>query len=174
MRRPAAIAVATVTVALLMSVAMCSRGVESTMASPSRAEPSITDKVRRLERLDPCRLLTSAEVGQFGAATGEATVLADTPACQWIFPDGRVVDVGLDDRNGVGALVVGAGKLTMTVVGQHDARQVAENAGPGVCVVSLAVTPSSRVDVVAVVVMDTAAACGIANQVAKFVEPRLP
>lgn len=167
-------AFATVTVTLLMSVAMCSRGVESTVAVSSRADPSVTDKVLRLARLDPCRLLTSAEVGQFGAATGDATVLADTPVCQWIFPDGRVIDVGLDDRHGVDALRVGRGKLTVVAVGHHDARQVAENTGPGVCVVSLAVTPSSRVDVVAVVTADTTAACGIANQVATFVEPRLP
>ena len=167
-------AVAIVTLALLMSVTMCSRGIESTVAAPSPADPSMTAKVRQLERIDPCRLLTPAEVGHFGAATGEVTGLANTRVCQWIFPDGRAIDVGLDDRNGVEALVVGEGKLTMTVVGQHDARQVAANAGPGVCVVSLAVTPSSRVDVVAAVVMDTAAACVVANQVAEFVEPRLP
>ncbi|AHH94818.1 hypothetical protein GCM10010174_36280 [Kutzneria viridogrisea] len=145
-------------------------------ATPGRTAPPPAgqDKARELTGIDPCGLLTAQESAQFGSSTHERQDYGGAHICQWSFPGSHALDLGLDDQRGVKQLIVGEGRPSTITVGRHQARQIAANFGDGNCVVSLAITDSSRVDVVANANVDTAKACDLALRTAKIVEPKVP
>jgi hypothetical protein len=131
-----------------------------------------------LAAIDPCTLLTQAQLDQYGLSKRDSGSLAGARQCTW----GRMVDAngkggyavgpaiwdhqGLKDINTDGQIVTDG-----LSVGKHPARQ-AKQANGNACFVAIGVTESSRVDVVVAGSPDEA--CGLANQFAKLIEPQLP
>jgi hypothetical protein len=132
--------------------------------------------------MKPCDLLTSQEAAQFDAQgpgqVGDTQASGSTSACGWHgrSADDASVSFGIDIRatQGVDALRANGGTITDGKVGSRTARQLQTvNAG---CILALAVTPSSRVDVSVVVVGDdnSTQSCQIAGNIAAIVESKLP
>ena len=57
---------------------------------------------------------------------------------------------------------------------EANGRQIARVPGPGVCLIAIGVTKSSRVDVNVVASEGTNKSCNIADEIAVMVEPKLP
>ena len=150
-------------------------GTEQTLSSPAT---SVGDAAADLAAIDPCTLLTQAQLDQFGLHKRDSGDLAGARQCTW----GRAVD-----RNGKGGFVVGPaiwdnqglkdintdGQIVTDVmtVGKHQARQAKQING-NACFVAIGVTDSSRVDVVVAGSPDES--CKLANEFAKLIEPQLP
>jgi hypothetical protein len=150
--------------------------------SQTSAPPSSTGTDTALAAIKPCDLLTPQEAAQFKAQgpgqVGDTQASGSTSACGW---HGRSasdasVSFGIDIRatQGVDELRANGGTITDGKVNSRSARQLQTvNAG---CILTLAVTPNSRVDVSVVVVGDdnSTQSCQIASNIANIVEPKLP
>jgi Protein of unknown function (DUF3558) len=128
-----------------------------------------------LDVVDPCTLLTAAEVGQFGANAGKPVNSSRARACQWLVPGGNgVFSINLRSGQGLADIVVAQGKLADQRVGSHSGKILRDDDGPGACMISIEITKSSRVDVQSSYKTDTAMACDRATKVTNLIEPRLP
>ena len=132
----------------------------------------------KLAAIDPCSLLTQAQLDQHGLRKQSSGNVAGARDCAW---NRRV------DENGKGGFTVGPaiwdhqglkdintdGQIVTDTptIGKHQARQ-AKQANGDACFVAIGVTDSSRVDVVAS--GDPGQGCVLANQFAKLIEPQLP
>lgn len=155
-------------------------GATSQTSAPAPSTGTSTDTT--LAAIKPCDLLTSQEAAQFKAQgpgqVGDTQASGSTSACGW---HGRSasdasVSFGIDIRasQGVDELQANGGTISDGKVNSRTARELQTvNAG---CIVALAVTPDSRVDVSAVVVGDdnSTQSCQIASNIANIVEPKLP
>jgi hypothetical protein len=122
--------------------------------------------------IDPCTLLTTADVQQFGLLSNGRDTLGGGRACSWYRTGEYTVGVEVFDNAGLDQL----NKLGHTIsdhpMGSHNARQVVNSNGG--CGVVLEITKTSTVDVDAVVGQDETRSCPLADQYAKLIEPRLP
>ena len=149
-------------------------GGSQTVSNPST---STEDAAARLAALDPCTLLTKAQLDQYGLGKQESGNLAGARTCSWIHPsgengtDGFSLTPAIWDRQGLRDMNTNGYSVTDVVVGNHQARQAAQIGGIG-CFVAIGVTDSSRVDVISS--SDPEHSCVLANQFAKLIEPRLP
>jgi hypothetical protein len=171
---------ATGAIALLIGVALgtsACTGTTSGIPLPATDDKSAN---RQLAVLDPCALLTKAEVDHAGLRTkGRTTDELSGRGCGWTSKstdpdDGFTLGVVLNTRYGLDNL--GDSKLVVTddPIGKHPAKQARdpdETAGSS-CFVIIGVTGSSRVDLF--VVTGPGGACELANQYARKIEPRLP
>nr|WP_232327931.1 DUF3558 family protein [Kibdelosporangium sp. MJ126-NF4] len=137
--------------------------------------PSATAGDNPVRDIDACALLTSAEratlaVGSGSVKDGQTDV---DKGCLWDSTDqGKYLvqvnvygNLGHKDVNSTG------GVKSIPNVGKHKAVQYVY--GP-VCVVSLAITDSSRVDATGNTGSDVDKACQVAKQVAQMIESKLP
>jgi hypothetical protein len=123
--------------------------------------------------LEPCDLLTAEELTALGLPSEpfEEGELGPARRCQWQASGGNGLDVAVMDDLGIDEVQSENTPRPLTI-GSHDA---AEYDGVlGTCVVAMAVTDSSRVDVLGTAGGDMNKACDVANQAAKLVEPKLP
>ena len=150
-------------------------GTGQTLSSPAA---SAGNAAAELAAVDPCTLLTQAQLDQFGLHMRDSGDLGGARQCSW----GRAIDT-----NGKGGFVVGPviwdnqglkdintdGQIVTDgmTVGRHQARQAKQAEGLA-CFVAIGVTDSARVDIVVAGSPDEQ--CGLANQFAKLIEPRLP
>ncbi|MBC6447202.1 DUF3558 family protein [Actinokineospora xionganensis] len=125
----------------------------------------------------PCDLLTSSAASAIKVAgAGSDDEVGRGRICLWTIPAESLRDranftIAIFDTLGVKDIKAKGEVKTIPNIGKHEARQwvgIADN-----CVFSLAVGPSTRVDVL------TSSAsleksCAIAEQAAKLVEPELP
>jgi hypothetical protein len=121
--------------------------------------------------LQPCDLLTSSEQAGFNLEAGAEEEIGPARSCQWQAPGQHTITVGVIDELGLDA-VQSSGAKQPTTVGSHDAVQYV-----GVldtCAISIGVTDTSRVDVLGGAGSDMNKACGVAQQAAELVEPKLP
>ncbi|MGW4113129.1 DUF3558 domain-containing protein [Actinosynnema sp. NPDC004786] len=154
----------------------------ATMSGTSTPLPSTsasTSENAALAALDPCDLLTPADVGQLGLRyPGEAEEVGGANTCRWLKgADGGAAagiraDQGIDDLNYEGD------KVTPTHVGKYPATLVeAPLNAKYMCHVVISVSTSSTVQVIGTVKAnstDTAAACSRATQAAELIAPKLP
>lgn len=145
----------------------------------SSLPPSSDNAANKLAAVDPCTLLTQAQLDQYGLHKRDAGTLVGARICSWAHPtdeNGKngfnlkpaIWDQqGFKDINAEGQIVT-----DVPTIGRHQVRQ-AKQANGDACFVSISVTDSSRVDVV-VASNSSDESCGLANQFAKLIEPRLP
>ncbi|MGQ0838916.1 DUF3558 domain-containing protein [Actinokineospora sp.] len=184
MRKAHSIALLVTATMLLVGVTSCSETAgqaipqpESTTATRSTesAPPGTTpSSPNELDKLDPCALLTAAEVAQFGAEVGERDDTTQSTGCQWTIRGQAVFSIALRAKQGLDDIVVDRGTVVDHRVGTRDGRKLEANDGPGACMISISITRSSRVDASSNARSDTAKACGFASKVAELIEPRLP
>ncbi|WP_285509735.1 DUF3558 family protein [Actinokineospora sp. NBRC 105648] len=129
-----------------------------------------------LDSVRPCALLSGAAVRELGAGPGREERVGKRRSCQWVvdrpnMTESHAIAVELFPELGIKDIVA-QGEVTTTRVGGHDAAESIRRGEAG-CVVSLAVTTTSRVDV-AVAGGDPVALCPVARRAAVLVEPGLP
>lgn len=148
-------------------------------STPLPSTSASTSENEALAALNPCDLLTRADVGQLGLKyPGEAQEVGGANTCHWLQgADGGAAagiraDEGIDDLNYEGDKVtpIHVGKYTATLV------EAPLNA-KYMCHVVISVSESSTVQIIGTVKAnstDTAAACSRATQVAELIAPKLP
>lgn len=152
---------------------------ESTPTSSSGAdsEPSSPAGTSvALAGIDPCSLLSDAEIaayGNFGEPAPQNH--GDDRSCNWQTQQGSGDSIGIsvDIRNSQGvsdANDAGLGIDTTEVGGRQVARIPTQTGG---CIIAIGVTESSRVDVRSNA-FDNQKSCDIADDLAGIVEPKLP
>ena len=135
-------------------------------AEPSEAESGTAE-------LEPCELLTVEELTELGlpSVPVDEGELGPARRCQWQASGSHTVSVGIMDELSIDQVQSENPPRPLTV-GSHDA--VEYEGVLGTCGVAIAVTDSSRVDVLGTAGGDLAKGCDHANQTAKLVEPKLP
>lgn len=155
-------------------------------AAPSDPEPTPTgtdgsdgsggsDGDTGLAALDPCAMVDAAGLASLGLTGGEAKELGEARACRYrvegaTLDESFTVSIELFDTYGA-ADIVATDVQPLPAVGTHEA--VTFTGTTGGCVVSLAVTETSRLDSTAVG-GDPALACDHAAALAAAAEPALP
>jgi hypothetical protein len=143
----------------------------------SGSQTSQDNAAARLAAIDPCSLLSPAQLDQYGLRKRDSGSLAGARTCSWghaVGANGKggfVVGPAIWDGQGIRDLNTNGYSVTDVAVGKHPARQAAQPGGDG-CFVAIGVTDSARVDVIAS--GDPGQACDLANQFAKLIEPQLP
>ncbi|WP_053205388.1 DUF3558 family protein [Jiangella muralis] len=128
-----------------------------------------------LAALDPCAMVDAAGLASLELTGGEAKEVGEARACRYRF-EGPTLDesftVSIELFGGHGAAdIVATDVQPLPAVGSHEA--VTFTGTTGGCVVSLAVTETSRLDSTAVG-GDAALACDHAAALAAAAEPALP
>lgn len=130
-----------------------------------------------LDGVQPCELLSQAELDDLDIEGGEEADFGDSPGCEWAKTGdfgilvGLNLDVGADEADLQGATPVPIS------VGSHDGFRVEAQGGfEGSCAVLVVTSQSSFVDISATANGggDTSKACAKATDVAELVEPKLP
>ncbi|OLR90207.1 DUF3558 domain-containing protein [Actinokineospora bangkokensis] len=146
-------------------------------AAPSASGSAPVD----LADLDPCGLLTESARAELDAAPGKrARDLPSSTGCQWKVNPGAAisesytVDVAIYPELGTDRITSTGAKTPMSVNSRPAVRFL--GAGGSVCVISLEVSATSRVDVSAngAGTNDGALLCPRAETAAELIEPELP
>lgn len=171
---------------MLLVVAGCTM---STVGSPqpisatSSARPTVSrpagepDVATNLAVINPCALLTQAQIDQFGLRKTDDGDLAGARQCSWTHPSdkhargGYAVGPAIWDHQGLKDINANGYMVTDRPIGRHEGRQARQIDGDG-CFISIGVANSARVDVV--VVGEPGTACRVANEFATLMEPLLP
>ena len=133
---------------------------------PSRGGP--------LDGVDPCTFLTKAEAEQVtGAQSADPVVeqLGSAKVCNFSPATARL-GVGIRTTSGLDQVQSNGNVVQEIVIGRHQAKRAL--GATGSCGVFIAVTESSRVDVVLNSGSPDEDPCPAAMRVAELVEPRLP
>lgn len=173
---------------VMVALGACSAGTQGTpgpVASTTTAQngtgsvSTTTDTGDPLASVDPCTLLDPALLSQNQLVKSKSGIAAGARFCDWVSGPtatsvGYSVSVNVYDHAGLGDLSTAGFSITDHAVGQHQGRLSTPTAGD-TCVVSMEMSPTSRVDVVgadgAAVV---ATSCKIATLIAPSVEHQLP
>jgi hypothetical protein len=154
-----------------------SGGSSSTSSSPETGG----DIAQMLRALQPCSLLSSAQLSQYQLAQIDAGNKLGTRYCRWQKPldvntnNGFAVEIGLRDSQGVKDINTDGEILTNNPVGKHHGTKVQDANSAGGCFVAIYITDSTRVDVVGVdTLADMSKSCQIAETFATLIEPELP
>lgn len=132
-----------------------------------------------LSSVQPCNLLSSAVMSQYGLSPASSITVPDARPCNWSKPvdingnNGYSVEIDIREHQGLKDINTAGSTITQDNIGTHPGRQFSLDAG-GSCTVSIGVTNASRVDVGVTAGTDTNQACQVANNLAKVVEPQLP
>lgn len=127
----------------------------------------------------PCDLLSSAEASQLQLTPQGPINEGNARACQWQKPvdingqNGFGVEIGIRDSQGLDSINTSGYTMSQDNIGTHQGRQGAATGGDA-CLVAIGVGTTSRVDLIITGGSDAASSCQFANEIAKFVEPRLP
>jgi ABC-type phosphate transport system substrate-binding protein len=177
-------AVLPVIVAALLGLAACTNSTtgNGTPAPPANTtqpgNSSPTSGGSGLTSIQPCDLLSSADVSQNQLGTPAPENLGGARTCSWQNTtanngDGYNISVGIRDTQGINEISSGVDTITPDNIGSHPGRQL-QSTQSGTCVIAIGVTNSSRVDVTVNAGTDPVQGCQLANQFAKLVEPNLP
>ncbi|WP_183649379.1 DUF3558 domain-containing protein [Prauserella isguenensis] len=149
-------------------------------AGPPSTDVSAPNDTSPLAGIDPCSLLTTAEVEKHGAVqegAPENKTVGTATVCTWpgdagdsaaLVPTTSVAirqNAGVQDVNDKGSGVQHT---------EEDGRKYARSPGPGGCVIAIGVTTASRVDVVVSGTETADQACQIANSLVEAAEPNVP
>jgi hypothetical protein len=171
--------------AALMGLAACNNSTpgnavtSSTGTSTSTNSPSSTASGSGLAAIQPCDLLTSTELSQNGLTSNGPSTGSGARRCRWdniAYDNGLGYTIGADVRDGQGLKDFNTAGYSLNddPIGRHQAKQAQQTNGDG-CIVSIGVTTTSRVDVLASNgAADVNQSCALANQYAKLIEPKLP
>lgn len=153
---------------------------ETPAPSPQSTAPANTGS-NQLSTLDPCSVLSTDEVKEYGTVTQGApkpeTDRDGTRLCTWkgdahgpetFVPSTSVTireDGGVQDMNDKGNGVQHT---------QENGREYGRSAGPGGCTIAIGVTKKSRVDILVTGTEKPNQACAIANSLTETAESRVP
>jgi uncharacterized protein DUF3558 len=167
--------------AALFGLAACNNstsGSATAGSSPGGSAPPTTGGASTAS-LKPCDLVSSAEASGLQLAPQGPVNEGGARACSWQKPvdingqNGYGVEIGIRDSQSLNDINTAGYTMSQDNIGSHQGRQGAAT-GSGACLVVIGVGNSSRVDVIVTGGADATSACQFANQLAKFVEPRLP
>ncbi|RSM76991.1 hypothetical protein DMH04_35685 [Kibdelosporangium aridum] len=139
--------------------------------STGTTKPSGTNAESPLRDADPCALFTSADAAALGAGPGQRDDETQSRGCVFTASGKFNLRVLTFAERGTKDVVATGGTKELPPVGKHQAVQAIFGQA---CAISLAVTETSRVDMVVSANGDTQKGCQIAAQVAQVVEPKLP
>jgi len=172
-------------VAALIAVALfelvaCGQSTHGTATPGTSAGRPATTGGASTTSLQPCDLLTSADASALQlTAQGGPTNFGGARTCEWRKPvdingqNGFSTRIAIRDSQSLSDITSAGYTVTQDNVGSHQGKQAALDGGGG-CLIAIAVSNTSRVDVDISGGTDTASSCQFANQVAKVVEPHLP
>jgi hypothetical protein len=143
----------------------------SSHSSPSAtASQSVPASDPDLAALDPCKLVTSAELTQLGLPT-ESRPATGRQACNWA-KQGAVLGIYVRPSQGLADLNTNrATRVEDRTIGNHQGRLVER---PDGCDIDIAVTDRSSATVSITMIDAPSGACALAERAAGAVEPRLP
>jgi uncharacterized protein DUF3558 len=163
------------TVAGALLLAACGSGQTTPSAGSSEAVPTRSATASSVADLDPCQLLTDADVAPFSPKKpGERRDVAGSPGCRWTLPEGLIAVAVHPDRS-LDQLNVEGNQVEETTLGERRAKLVKPAESEGKCEILIEITSSTAAGVSAN--MDdnnNDAACQVVNQVAPLVEAKLP
>ncbi len=133
-------------------------------ATSGSAKPSLAD-------LDPCTLLSAADVARIGTAAGQR----DGKSCRFKASGKFGVEITLVPNGGIADLNTANSEASPIKVGARQGVKVLDK-GNAVCAIGIAVTDKSSVLVIgsSVTAVSAEAGCPYANDVATIIEPKLP
>ncbi|HJQ47259.1 MAG TPA: DUF3558 family protein [Amycolatopsis sp.] len=185
------LAVATLTVAVACSsehpgtaLPVTSGAAGSTPATSAGPATTATGGDSRLTSLDACSLLTGQEATTLFKAQGsgrndETASSGATGNCKWTGRSANdsstSLSISVRATQGLDQVDNDGGTITSGNVNGRPATKVARNTG-GYCLISLATSPSSRVDLGYVIgaSQDSTEVCQVDSQISSTVEPKLP
>lgn len=177
-------------IAVAVLAALVTSGCSTTGGSPTAAptttaqdtsagSPTSNAAGDPLAAVDPCTLLDPAIVSENQLQPGQSGNQSGSRFCRWdknadASTSGYTIGINIYDHAGLDQLNTTEFAVTDYAVGKHQGRMAKDTSG-GTCLVSIGVTTTSRVDVVA----DdggaqVAKACTVATLVAPSVEQKLP
>jgi hypothetical protein len=133
----------------------------------------------KLAAIKPCDLLTEIEVAQLGLTNpGEPDKVGSSNGCDWKVSGNGGLTAGIRAKQGIKDLNIVGEKTSQTKFGTYNATKVeAPDGATSSCMVLIAVSDSSTVDIVAnlkATSKDTAGACERATKAAELIAPKLP
>lgn len=164
---------------------------ESTAGTPRAAEttsPTATEQTptseptststgtgNSLADIEPCTLLSDEDKSRLELRNESEKSDNAVRQCRWVSGTGSAlysVGAGIRDSQGLAEVRGKDGPPKPISVGSHDAVEARDTLGE-ICLVAIAVTDSSRVDVQAIG-RDMTKMCEKAHEIGKLVEPKLP
>lgn len=150
-----------------------------TSTSGGTAPTSTPNSASGLESVEPCDLLTEAEVTSLGLTyPGKAEQVGTSDGCSWNISGNGGLRAGIRTTTGVKDLNLDGDKISQTKVGKYDATKVeAPDGAKHGCTFAISVTESSSVVVIGNLTAtsdDTAAACERSSKAAELIAPKLP
>jgi hypothetical protein len=149
----------------------------STASSTTGNPVGDVDAAAKLAAMDPCSLLSQAQIDQYGLRKKDEGNLVGARQCTWSHPSdehakgGYAIGPAIWDHQGLRDINTKGYTVADQSIGRHQARQAQQTLGDA-CFVAIGVTESARVDVV--VSGEPGTACPLANQFATLIEPLLP
>jgi hypothetical protein len=125
-----------------------------------------------LADVDPCSLLDAAGKARFGTIDQAPGNFGSTRGCDWHLNRG-VLSAGIYDTKGMKDLNPANSVPTPVSINGRPGTQLLETDNTG-CEVAFPVTDTSRVQVDADTHDSAAASCGVAVELAKLIEPKIP
>ena len=124
----------------------------STTSSAPTSSGGSTSGPTSLASVDPCSLLTQAQLANNGVPPGESVPAAGGRACRWHRPDdgatidGYDIQVVIYNDAGLDQLHTGGGPVSNYPVGQYQG-ELYQNRADNICIVSVATSKTSRADI---------------------------
>ena len=146
----------------------CSGGGPAQTAASS-TPPTSTTAANSVAAIDPCGLLSAADVAQLGLAVRGPEQSVKSRGCGWTKSTSYSVGIYANPSQGLDALR--ADNSTTTMLPSHDAIETANSDID--CLYDIAITKTSSVDI-SVEATTSGIACQIAVQYATLIEPKLP
>lgn len=165
MRSGIVLLVAIVLSGVVVALAERSTPVTAGMAIPAYRAPVLTDRapLPLSHQIDPCTLLTDADFPTMHLTIVGRDAETGIRDCQW--SGSADVDVTVWDDLGINANHNLGGTAVNHSIGSHEG--IEWRGAVGGCVISLAITGTSSVDI-------AARKCALADTLAIIIEPRLP
>ncbi len=132
-----------------------------------------------LASIQPCDLLSSADLTQNDISSGQPSNEGGGRNCNWKNRTadnelGYSLEIDLRDAQGLEDISTDGQAISTDAVGQHQGKLV-QDPGDETCFVAIGVSPTSRVDIlVATGSSVMSESCNLANHYAQLVEPKLP
>jgi hypothetical protein len=132
-----------------------------------------------LASVDPCTLLTQTQVKNNSLTAGQTVAAANGRGCRWVRPDdgssidGYNVQIVIYNKLGLDQLVTTGGEVSDYPVGKYQGKLFQDNSLNN-CVVSVATSNTSRVDIYVNSSVSLAQGCSLVKEVAPKVVANFP
>jgi hypothetical protein len=143
--------------------------------APEPATTSSTNAVPTspLKDVEPCSLLTQAEITDLHAGTPKSEHIGNARSCRFTEGNDFIISIAIFDEAGLDDVVAHGSITPVPTVGRH--KSVRSIGGVDTCAISIEVTKTSRVDTQGTDDNgNEQRACGLAMDLAKVIEPKLP